>query len=62
MKFCFLLVLLVYIKIMFFFLIEVEFLSVYRMFVKIEEINIIKMEFNMGRFIGVFRLSFNIIL
>lgn len=32
------------------------------MFVKIEEINIIKMEFNMGRFIGVFRLLFNIIL
>lgn len=47
---------------MFFFLIEVEFLSVYRMFVKIEEINIIKMEFNMGRFIGVFRLLFNVIL
>lgn len=41
---------------------EAESLSVYRMFAKTEEINTIKMEFNMGRFTRVFRSSSNITL
>lgn len=45
-----------------FFLTEAESLSVYRMFAKTEEINTIKMEFNMGRFTRVFRSSSNITL
>lgn len=44
------------------FLTEAESLSVYRMFAKTEEINTIKMEFNMGRFTGVFRSSSNVTL
>lgn len=47
---------------MLFFLTEAESLSVYRMFAKTEEINTIKMEFNMGRFTRVFRSSSNITL
>lgn len=62
LKFCFLLAPLVYIKTMLFFLTEAESLSVYRMFAKTEEINTIKMEFNMGRFTEVFRSSSNITL
>lgn len=62
LKFCFLLAPLVYIKTMLSFLTEAESLSVYRMFAKTEEINTIKMEFNMGRFTGVFRSSSNITL